>query len=408
MNCKFRAWLALPLLAAAALALVSGVANAGPKAYVGNFKDDTVSVIDTAVGKVIATIPVAAGPHGMAVTRDGRLIYVTSDGASTLSVIDTTADRVERTIEVGRAPNGVALTPDGKLLLVAVFGDDRITFLDTGTQAIVGTVAVPKPHTIAIRPDGKEAYVTSQEPGHFALAVVDLASRTVVRTVALDKPPRDAEFGYDGRALYFTQAGVSAVQVLDPASDKIIAEIPTGVSPHYVNFFRGTSAGMVVVQGPGELLLFDPATNKPLRSIGVGKQPNWATVSGDGKTAYLTNEGSNDVTVVELATGKTATIAVGNAPRRIVVQPGVSSGAKVSIINFAFEPPATTIAAGDSVIWSNNDGAPHAVAFKDGSAGANSLSPGETFSRGFEKPGSYEYFCAFHPYMTGRIVVQAE
>ena len=165
---------------------------------------------------------------------------------------------------------------------------------------------------------------------------------------------------------------------------------------------------MVVVQGPGELLLFDPATNKPLRSIGVGKQPNWATVSGDGKTAYLTNEGSNDVTVVELATGKTATIAVGNAPRRIVVQPGVSSGAKVSIINFAFEPPATTIAAGDSVTWSNNDGAPHAVAFKDGSAGAKSLSPGETFSRGFEKSGSYEYFCAFHPYMTGRIVVQAE
>jgi YVTN family beta-propeller protein len=60
---------------------VSGVANAGPKAYVGNFKDDTVSVIDTAVGKVIATIPVAAGPHGIAVTRDGRWIYVTSDGA---------------------------------------------------------------------------------------------------------------------------------------------------------------------------------------------------------------------------------------------------------------------------------------------------------------------------------------
>jgi YVTN family beta-propeller protein len=255
MNCKFRAWLALPLLAAAALALVSGVANAGPKAYVGNFKDDTVSVIDTAVGKVIATIPIAAGPHGMAVTRDGRWIYVTSDGASTLSVIDTTADRVERTIEVGRAPNGVALTPDGKLLLVAVFGDDGITFLDTGTQAIVGTVAVPKPHTIAIRPNGKEAYVTSQEPGHFALAVVDLASRTVVRTVALDKPPRDAEFGYDGRALYFTQAGVSAVQVLDPR--------PTRSSP------RSRQASL------------------PITSISsVERAPAWSSCRGRGSCCY--------------------------------------------------------------------------------------------------------------------------
>jgi YVTN family beta-propeller protein len=66
--------------------------------------------------------------------------------------------------------------------------------------------------------------------------------------------------------------------------------------------------------------LFDPATNKPARSIAVGKQPHWATASGDGKTAYVTDEGSNDVTIVNLATGKTATVAVGNAPRKVVVQ----------------------------------------------------------------------------------------
>ena len=45
-----------------------------------------------------------------------------------------------------------------------------------------------------------------------------------------------------------------------------------------------------------------------------------SATSGDGKTTYVTNEGSNDVTVVDLATGRTATIAVGNAPRKVVVQ----------------------------------------------------------------------------------------
>ena len=73
------------------------------------------------------------------------------------------------------------------------------------------------------------------------------------------------------------------------------------------------------MQGPGELLLFDPGTNKPVRSVTVGKRPHWAATSGDGKTAYVTNEGSNDVTVVELANRATATIAVGNAPRKVVV-----------------------------------------------------------------------------------------
>ena len=85
-----------------------------------------------------------------------------------------------------------------------------------------------------------------------------------------------------------------------------------------------------MVQGPSELLLFDPATNKPARSVAVGKQPHWATASGDGKTAYVTNEGSNDVTVVDLATGKTATIAVGNAPRKVVVQRSAATTRKES------------------------------------------------------------------------------
>jgi len=136
----------------------------------------------------------------------------------------------------------------------------------------------------------------------------------------LEKTPRDGEFGYDGKMFYFTQAGVSSVQVLDPASDKIVGEVPTGVSPHFVSYPRGSAFGIVVVQGPGELLLFDPATNKPARSVAVGKQPHWATASSDGKTAYVTNEGSNDMTVVDLTSGQTKSIAVGNAPRKVVVQ----------------------------------------------------------------------------------------
>jgi YVTN family beta-propeller protein len=293
---------------------------AGPKAYVGNFKDNTVSVIDTGAGTVVATAPVAAGPHGMAITQDGRTVYVSGDGSSAVDVIDTATDKVVKTIDVGKTPNGIALTPDNRLLLVTVFGENRVAFIDTATQTVVATAAVPKPHTVAISPDGKFAYVTAQEPGHFGLARIDLATRGVVRTLPLDKTPRDGEFGYDGKAFYFTQAGVSAVQVLDPSSDKIIAEIPTGVSPHFVAYPRGSTFGMVVVQGPGELLLFDPATNKPARSVAVGKQPNWATDSGDGKKAYVTNEGSNDITFVDLVTGQTNTIAVGNAPRRVVVQ----------------------------------------------------------------------------------------
>jgi YVTN family beta-propeller protein len=413
------------VIAAAAMVLASGVASAGPKAYVGNFADNTVSVIDTADNKVVATVPVATGPHGMAISPDGRSVYVTGDGSSSMSIIDTASDKVAKTIDVGKTPNGLALTPDGKLLLVAVYGEDRVAFLDTATQAVVGSVAVAKPHTVAVSPDGSLAYVTSQAPGAAALVVVNIASRIVASSLALDKTPRDGEFGYDGKAFYFTQAGVDALQVLDPTSNKVVAQIPTGASPHFVKLFRGAAFGLATVQGPGQVLLFDPATNQPVKTIAVGKQPHWIALSGDGKTAYVPNEGSNDVSIVNLAAGTTTTVAVGNAPRKVVVQQspqqaaatptppssqqaataGAAAGATISIAGFAFAAQSKPVHAGDSVTWTNNDGAIHTVTFKDGSPGATALSPGQSFTRTFDRPGTYDFFCSFHPYMTGTVMV---
>jgi YVTN family beta-propeller protein len=209
-------------VAGALLASTPSIAHAGPKAYVGNFADNTVSVIDTSARTVVATIPVAAGPHGMAIAADGGKVYIAGDGSSSLDIIDTTSDRIAKTVEIGKTPNGVALTLGGRMLLVAVSGEDEIAFLATATEAVIGTVPLAK-----LSPDGKLAYVTSQQPAKFGLAVIDVPSRGLVRTVPLDKTPRDGELTPDGKDFYFTEADVPAVQVLDAASDKIVAAIPT-------------------------------------------------------------------------------------------------------------------------------------------------------------------------------------
>ncbi len=86
----------------------------------------------------------------------------------------------------------------------------------------------------------------------------------------------------------------------------------------------------------------------------------------------------------------------------------VEGGAKVSIVNFAFTPGAITIAPGESVTWTNDDGAPHGLEFHDGAEGKDLLLPGASFSRRFDRPGTYDYNCAVHPYMTGRVIVRAQ
>src|SRR5258705_6538709 len=80
MLCTFRLRLLKCLVCPLLLGVALGAAAAGPKAYVGNFKDNTVSVIDTGTGTVVATLPVATGPHGMSVTPDGRTVYISGDG----------------------------------------------------------------------------------------------------------------------------------------------------------------------------------------------------------------------------------------------------------------------------------------------------------------------------------------
>jgi plastocyanin len=86
----------------------------------------------------------------------------------------------------------------------------------------------------------------------------------------------------------------------------------------------------------------------------------------------------------------------------------VKGGAKVSIANFAFTPGEITIAPGETVTWTNDDGAPHGLEYNDGAKGVDPLLPGSSFTRRFDQPGTYEYNCSVHPYMTGRVVVRVQ
>ncbi len=86
----------------------------------------------------------------------------------------------------------------------------------------------------------------------------------------------------------------------------------------------------------------------------------------------------------------------------------VAEPTQVSIASMAFGPHAVTVHVGDSVVWTNNDGFPHTVTFKDHSAGSKSLARGQTFTRVFDQAGSFEYFCSIHPSMTARVVVTAQ
>ena len=81
--------------------------------------------------------------------------------------------------------------------------------------------------------------------------------------------------------------------------------------------------------------------------------------------------------------------------------------AAVSIDNFTFKAPVLTVKPGTTVTWTNGDDIPHTVVAKDGSFKSKVLDTGDRFSFTFAKAGTYAYFCALHPHMTGSVIVMA-
>ena len=89
---------------------------------------------------------------------------------------------------------------------------------------------------------------------------------------------------------------------------------------------------------------------------------------------------------------------------------GVAYGAEASIVidNFTFTPAQLTVVPNTQVRWINHDDIPHLVVdAKDAHAMKSSpLDTGDSFAFTFTSPGTYHYFCALHPMMTGTIVVK--
>jgi plastocyanin len=82
--------------------------------------------------------------------------------------------------------------------------------------------------------------------------------------------------------------------------------------------------------------------------------------------------------------------------------------AKVVIDNFAFSPREITVAPGTRVTWINHDDVPHTAtsSVRPRAFDSGALDTDDSFSFVFTAPGTYDYFCAVHPHMTGKVIVK--
>jgi plastocyanin len=107
------------------------------------------------------------------------------------------------------------------------------------------------------------------------------------------------------------------------------------------------------------------------------------------------------------------TTAAGHAmaepkPKENAMPTAEGEAKEIVIDNFTFDPPELTVPVGTRVTWVNHDDVPHTATHstKPRTFESGTLDTDQKYSFVFTKAGVYDYFCAVHPKMTGRITVK--
>ena len=83
-----------------------------------------------------------------------------------------------------------------------------------------------------------------------------------------------------------------------------------------------------------------------------------------------------------------------------------TAGTKVDIAQMSFEPAVIRIKKGETVTWNNRARMPHTVTAKGGDGPkSGTLRMGQSFSHTFDDAGTFEYYCAIHPSMSAKVIV---
>jgi YVTN family beta-propeller protein len=330
------------LLAAAALS--PGNVEQAARAYVSNEDDGTVTVLDVGRLEAVATIAVGKRPRGLALSRDGKRLYIAVSGmpkcpppisdeecaklprerqADGVVVVDTAALKVLRRIGGATDPERVELSRDDTHLFVTDEDDARLTVFDGARGAVLARVRVGRePEGVRASADGRWVLVTSE--GDNSVSIVDTRTYAVKHTLSVGARPRDLAFAPDGRSAFVPgEADASLYRIALPAGPATrVVQLRKEARPMGV-VLDAAHGRLYLSTGHGGSVAVIALPNATLeREIPVGGRPWGIALSPDGERLCTANGPAGDVAIIDTNTltvlGK---VKAGHGPWGVVVGP---------------------------------------------------------------------------------------
>ena len=313
-----------------------------------NKSDHEAVLVDPATLTPVARLATGRGPHEVAVTPDGRLAYISNYGmfgvfregqrvsepGNTLTVLDLQTRTVKDTIDLGEytQPHGLAVSRDGRRLWVTCETAQSVLELDAATGAIlkVWKTGQNTSHMIVPGVDEAKLFITSIRSG--SATIID---RATDRVTSFETGPgaEGVDVSPDGREVWVTNRADSSISILDARGDSLIAKIESGGRfPIRVKFTPDGREAWVSCLQSDAVTVFDARTRSLLATLPVGAAPVGIQMTPDGTRAYVANTNADLVTVFDVPARKIlATFTTGNEPDGMAwvpaVKPAVKGGA---------------------------------------------------------------------------------
>ena len=281
-----------------------------------NKSDHEAVLVDPGTLETLAKIPTGQGPHEAAVTPDARTVYVANYGmfgvfregqrqdhpGNTISVVDLESRRVRDTFDLGEytRPHGMWVSGDGRLLWVTCEGAQAVLELDAATGAIRKAWKTDQDvsHMLVPTPDERKLYVSNIRSG--SVTVIDRASDWVT-SLPTGEGAEGIDVSRDGREVWVTHRAANTVSVISTATDAVIASFESGgTMPIRIKFTPDGREAWISNARSNSVTVFDPATRKRLATIEVGAVPIGIQMSPDGTRAFVANTNDDRITVLSV------------------------------------------------------------------------------------------------------------
>ena len=197
------------------------VSNDGKKLYVIAQDADKLMVVDTDNNTVLNNIKVGIHPHTVILNKNSEIAYVSNQWSDNVSVIDLLTSTIVDTLQTGNGPAGLALSADEKFLYVVNTFGSNLSIIDLeAKEEIKRLITGNNPTGTELSPDGKDLYVTSRRPSftHFGEPLVSDLTLVSDSTHFLKKH-LEIESAYMMENIAFTPSGDLAVDDIDPPQE---------------------------------------------------------------------------------------------------------------------------------------------------------------------------------------------